>query len=107
MVELNSGNIEILKLVLTLHYYSSKSTENKAELCRELHKVFRDAETYQKMVMAHDTTRIVQCMLKRAPSGICQEISEVKFTLLSVHLILRILHSIEFGSYEHFSSERL
>lgn len=62
--------------MLNFHFVS-KSTENKAELCRELHKVFRDAETYQKMVMAHDTTRIVQCMLKRAPAEICQEISEV------------------------------
>lgn len=65
-----------------IRFASSKSTENKAELCRELHKVFRNAETYQKMVMAHDTTRIVQCMLKRAPAEICQEISEVRlFTI--------------------------
>lgn len=58
-------------------FICSKSTENKVELCRELHKIFRDAETYQKLVMAHDTTRIVQCMLKRAPAEICQQISEV------------------------------
>lgn len=63
--------------VLLTYASFSKSTENKTELCRELHKLFRTAETYQKLVLAHDTARIVQCMLKRAPAEICQEISEV------------------------------
>ncbi|XP_031628885.1 protein penguin [Contarinia nasturtii] len=75
-----------------------KSTENKAELCRELHKVFKDAETYQKMVMAHDTTRIVQCMLKRAPAEICQQISEA---------LIPVVSKLAICDYAHFVVPRL
>lgn len=39
--------------------------------------MFRNGETYQKLAMAHDTARMVQCLLKHSPANICQEISEV------------------------------
>lgn len=78
--------------------FRSKSTENKAELCRELHKVFKDPETYQRMVMAHDTTRIVQCMLKRAPPEICKEISEA---------LVPVVSKLAVCDYAHFVVPRL
>lgn len=86
--------------------YFSKSTENKAELCRDLHKVFRDPETYQRMVMAHDTTRIVQCMLKRAPADICKEISEVNSNKFVTHFqsFIQIITIFTFSQNEGFSS---
>lgn len=80
-----SGRIEFRIRIIHIdyiYYIYSKSTPNKQELCKELHKMFRGGETYQKLVMAHDTARIVQCLLKHSPAEICQEVSEVFVRIL-------------------------
>lgn len=64
-------------------YICSKSTPNKDELCRELHTMLRGGDNYQKLVMAHDAARIVQCMLKHSPADIRREISEVSAIKMS------------------------
>lgn len=60
--------------------------------------MFRGGDTYQKLVMAHDTARIVQCMMKRSPAEICQEISQN---------LIPIVGKLAISEYAHFCVPRL
>lgn len=55
----------------------SKTGTNKEELATKLFTLLRGGDNFQKLVLAHDTARIVQCLLKHAPLAIRTEISEV------------------------------
>lgn len=48
--------------------------------------------------MAHDTTRIIQCMLKRAPAEICQQISDA---------LVPVVGKLAICDYAHFVVPRL
>lgn len=60
--------------------------------------MFRNGDTYQKLVMAHDTARIVQCLLKRSPAEICQEISQI---------LIPIVSKLAISNYAYFCVPRL
>lgn len=64
---------EIIKLL----FYNSKETPERNVLAKELHTLLKGEQNYQKLVLAHDTARVVQCLLKFAPAEIKREISEV------------------------------
>lgn len=78
MVNTSQSQLQLQSAILTTFIFHSKSTPNKDELCRELHTMLRGGDNYQKLVMAHDAARIVQCMLKHSPADIRREISEVR-----------------------------
>lgn len=59
------------------HYFYSKETPDKNVLAKELHALLKGEQNYQKLVLAHDTARVVQCLLKFSPAEIKREISEV------------------------------
>lgn len=52
-----------------------KTTPNRDELSKELHKILGGKGNYAKLVLAHDTARVVQCMLKQAQADIKNEIA--------------------------------
>lgn len=60
--------------------------------------MFRGDDTYQKLVMVHDTARIVQCLLKYSPPEICHEISET---------LLPTIGKLATSDYAHFCVPRL
>lgn len=63
---------------LTTKYdFYSKETPDKNILAKELHALLKGEQNYQKLVLAHDTARVVQCLLKFSPAEIKREISEV------------------------------
>ena len=53
-----------------------RKTEKKAELVEKLYNLFSAGDTIQKVVMAHDTARIIQCMLKFATPSLREQLSE-------------------------------
>lgn len=48
----------------------SKTEKNRPALSLELHQLLKGKAIYQKLVLAHDTARVVQCQFKVAPSDI-------------------------------------
>lgn len=58
-------------------FFISKETPDKNVLAKELHALLKGEQNYQKLVLAHDTARVVQCLLKFSPAEIKREISEV------------------------------
>lgn len=90
-------------------------------MAKELHALVRGENNYQKLVLSHDTARVVQCMLKYAPSDIRREISEVykyftlniKFFLIQQKFIsfsqslVTILDQISISKYAHFCVLRM
>lgn len=64
-------------------FSSSKTVANKEELCQQLHALILKGDNYERMVLAHDSARIVQCLLKKSPGGIKREISEVRVLIRS------------------------
>lgn len=57
-----------------------------------------DGNSYQKLVLAHDTARIVQCLLKTAPATIRREVSEN---------LIPIISQIATSKYAHFCVSRM
>ncbi|XP_023295770.2 protein penguin [Lucilia cuprina] len=53
-----------------------RKTEKKAELVEKLYNLFSSGDTIKKVVMAHDTARIIQCMLKFATPSLREQLSE-------------------------------
>ncbi|XP_017085760.1 protein penguin [Drosophila eugracilis] len=53
-----------------------RRTENKDKLVQEIYKVLNVGDTISKVVKAHDTARMLQCMLKYASPTLRTEISE-------------------------------
>ncbi|XP_037818715.1 protein penguin [Lucilia sericata] len=53
-----------------------RKTEKKAELVEKLYNLFSLGDTIKKVVMAHDTARIIQCMLKFATPSLREQLSE-------------------------------
>lgn len=53
-----------------------RKTEKKAELVEKLYNLFSVGDTIKKVVMAHDTARIIQCMLKFATPSLREQLSE-------------------------------
>ena len=53
-----------------------RKTEKKAELVEKLYNLFSSGDTIKNVVMAHDTARIIQCMLKFATPSLREQLSE-------------------------------
>ncbi|XP_059615591.1 protein penguin [Phlebotomus argentipes] len=51
-----------------------KTTKGRAEIAAKLHNMLKTGDRYSKMVLAHDTARVVQCLLKVASPEIRAEI---------------------------------
>nr|XP_016937255.1 protein penguin [Drosophila suzukii] len=61
-----------------------RKTENKDKLVEQIYKVLNVGDTISKVVKAHDTARVLQCMLKYASPALRAEISEqlLPFTVI-------------------------
>lgn len=79
-------------------HHFSKTEPNKENLCKDLHGLIRTKDNYQKLVQAHDTARIVQCLLKNAPASIRREISEN---------LIPIISQMAMSKYAHFCVVRM
>ncbi|XP_001354871.3 protein penguin [Drosophila pseudoobscura] len=53
-----------------------RKTENKDQLVEQMFKILNVGDTISKIVKAHDTARVLQCMLKHATPALRAEISE-------------------------------
>lgn len=53
--------------------------EKRLQLINELHSMLRGKDHYAKFVLAHDTARLVQWLLKYGSDIIIQQISKVRF----------------------------
>lgn len=84
---------------------SRKAHTNKIELSTELHRLIGKVENYQKLVAAHDTARIVQCMLKNASPEIQREIAEVLLPKIPEMVSLKYAHFCVIRMIQHGSSE--
>lgn len=62
-----------------MNFCYSKATKDKDILATKLHNLLKGGTNYQRIVLAHDTARVVQCLLKAAPGDIKREISEVLY----------------------------
>lgn len=88
-------------------YFSphSKTTKTKEELAGKLFALLRGAANFQKLVLAHDTARIVQCLLKYAPVAVRTEIadyliSKVPEMSVSKYAHFCVLRLIKYGTAE-------
>ena len=68
----------------------SRRTEKKSELVEKLFNLVAGGDTIKKLVMAHDTARILQCMLKFATPSLRDQLSEV-----CVYVFIKILKNSE------------
>ncbi|XP_034659526.1 protein penguin [Drosophila subobscura] len=53
-----------------------RKTENKDQLVEQMFKILNVGDTISKIVKAHDTARVLQCMLKHATPALRVEISD-------------------------------
>ncbi|XP_017143234.1 protein penguin [Drosophila miranda] len=53
-----------------------RKTENKDQLVEQMFKILNVGDTISKIVKAHDTARVLQCMLKHATPALRAEISD-------------------------------
>lgn len=75
-----------------------KETPDRNVLAKELHTLLKGEQNYQKLVLAHDTARVVQCLLKFAPAEIKREISEN---------LIPIIVQMSTSKYAHFCVSRM
>ncbi|KAJ6637486.1 Protein penguin [Pseudolycoriella hygida] len=75
-----------------------KETPDRSTLAKELHALLKGEQNYQKLVLAHDTARVVQCLLKLAPAEIKREISEN---------LIPIIVQMSTSKYAHFCVSRM
>lgn len=53
-----------------------RKTEKRSDLAEKLYNLFSPGDTLRKVVMAHDTARIIQCMLKFATPSVREQLSD-------------------------------
>ncbi|ETN61829.1 penguin [Anopheles darlingi] len=53
-----------------------KNAENKDELVQKLHDMLGKENAYAKIATSHDTARVIQCMIKNASEGVCDQIAD-------------------------------
>lgn len=75
-----------------------RKTEKKTELVEQLYNLFKTGDTIKKVVMAHDTARIIQCMLKFASPPLREQLSE---------LLAPFLVEMSISKYAHFCVLRM
>lgn len=85
-----------------------------------MHNLLKGPENYQKLVLAHDTARIVQCLLKYSPADIRREVSEVHLFKLIIYLqftniyifivhqsLIPVIVPMSISKYAHFCVVRM
>ncbi|XP_013099769.1 protein penguin [Stomoxys calcitrans] len=80
-----------------------RKTEKKAELVEKLFNLFSTGDTIKKVVMAHDTARVIQCMLKFASPSVREQLSERLMPLavemsISKYAHFCVLRMFKYGS---------
>ncbi|XP_061398364.1 protein penguin-like [Musca vetustissima] len=80
-----------------------RKTEKKAELVEKLYNLFNTGDTIKKVVMAHDTARVIQCMLKFASPSVREQLSERLMPLavemsISKYAHFCVLRMFKYGS---------
>ncbi|XP_054731365.1 protein penguin [Anastrepha obliqua] len=75
-----------------------RRTENKPEQAGKLYNVLNRGDVIKKLIMAHDTARIIQCMLKHASPSIREELSEK---------LLPMVVEMSVSKYSHFCVLRM
>ncbi|XP_075158929.1 pumilio and CPL domain-containing protein penguin [Haematobia irritans] len=80
-----------------------RKTEKKAELVEKLFNLFSTGDTIRKVVMAHDTARVIQCMLKFASPSVREQLSERLMPLavemsISKYAHFCVLRMFKYGS---------
>uniref|UniRef100_A0A2M4AJE2 Putative puf family rna-binding protein n=1 Tax=Anopheles triannulatus TaxID=58253 RepID=A0A2M4AJE2_9DIPT len=53
-----------------------KNAESKDELVQKLHDMLGKENAYAKIATSHDTARVIQCMIKNASEGVCDQIAD-------------------------------
>ncbi|KAL9882258.1 pumilio and CPL domain-containing protein penguin [Glossina fuscipes fuscipes] len=79
---------------------NNRRTESKAELVEKLYNLFIADDILNKMVMAHDSSRIIQSMLKHATPSLREELSnrlllwvaDMAVSKYAHHCVLRIFN---------------
>lgn len=76
----------------------SRRTQNKDKLVEQMYKILNVGETISKVAKAHDTARVLQCMLKHATPALRAELSDKLMP-----------HAVEMcqSKYAHFCVERM
>lgn len=75
-----------------------RKTEKRSELVEKLYNLFNTGDTMKKIVMAHDTARIIQCMLKFATPSLREELSE---------RLMPFIVEMSISKYAHFCVLRM
>ncbi|GAB0094116.1 Protein penguin [Sergentomyia squamirostris] len=82
-----------------------KTTKGRAEMATKLHNLLKGGEKYSKMVLSHDTARVVQCLLKVAPPAVRGEIfQKLKESLLPMAMS-KYAHFCVLAMLKHGSAE--
>lgn len=76
----------------------SRRTQNKDKLVEQMYKILNVGDTISKVAKAHDTARVLQCMLKHATPALRAELSDKLMA-----------HAVEMcqSKYAHFCVQRM
>ncbi|XP_067640488.1 protein penguin [Eurosta solidaginis] len=75
-----------------------RRTEKKSELVEKLYNVLNRGDVIKKLIKAHDTARIIQCMLKYASPSLRDQLSEK---------LLPLVVEMSISKYSHFCVLRM
>jgi len=81
-----------------LYYYYSHRAQNKSELVEKMYKLLNDGDNIAKVAKAHDTARVLQCMIKNATPTLRAELCEKLMP-----------HAVDMcqSKYSHFCVQRM
>lgn len=69
-----------------------RRTEKKAELVEKLYNILNRGDVIKKLIMAHDTARIIQCMLKHSSPLLRDQLSEKLLPLVVEMCVSKYSH---------------
>ncbi|XP_055680778.1 protein penguin [Lutzomyia longipalpis] len=82
-----------------------KTTKGRADMAAKLHNLLKGGDKYSKMVLSHDTARIVQCLLKVSPPAVRGEIFEKLSGCLAAMAMSKYAHFCVLAMLKHGSAE--
>ncbi|XP_011182012.2 protein penguin [Zeugodacus cucurbitae] len=69
-----------------------RRTEKRSELVEKLYNILNRGDMIKKLIMAHDTARIIQCMLKHASPSLRDQLSEKLLPLVVEMCVSKYSH---------------
>uniref|UniRef100_A0A034VQG9 Protein penguin n=1 Tax=Bactrocera dorsalis TaxID=27457 RepID=A0A034VQG9_BACDO len=69
-----------------------RRTEKKSELVEKLYNILNRGDVIKKLIMAHDTARIIQCMLKHSSPSLRDQLSEKLLPLVVEMCVSKYSH---------------